>query len=1097
MKKILLILAFLFSIAITAQTTTTTVGTLKHNNTPPITTGNLYTIVWNETTKKFERQLISGGDTPTLQQVTTQGASTEVMTYFNNGASIFKQGLNNNGSINVNGDSLNMGSADNTTGTLGSSFDITAERTQLRSYNTDLTKNSYITSEPAIIQITSGNEYRTSFIDVLPDEVRVTGTDSFCKGLVGASDFSANYTPLSYVQKSYVDGLVSGGGAGATNISYVPSTRNIVSSTGTGAVLPIADGTNYGLSFNDYTTAEKSKLASTPTSFFNGAYGSLTGIPSTFTPSAHSHVISDVMSLQTTIDAKVTNDLTASTTVAPSKTAVNTALASKYDASNPSGYQTSAQVTSGARNAISLTTTGTIGASTYNSTTGVLNVPNYASGITAETDPLALKITNNLSDLNNVTTARTNLGLGTLATQSGSFSGTSSGTNTGDNSVNTLYSGLVSNATHTGDVTGATALTIANNVVSNAKLAQMTANTFKANNTGATANATDITPAQAKTLLAITNTDVSGLGTLSTQSGTFSGSSSGTNTGDQTSIVGITGTKAQFNTAVTDGDIQYVGDAPTAHTHTASAITDFSTASDARISNAVINALSDVVIATPVSGQVLKYNGTNWINDTDNSSVGGGVLSITGTANQVIASAATGAVTLSLPQDIATTSSPTFNTVNATKFNSGALSYSAPNAFATLQNSVNTYSQFVIQNSNSGATASSDFVVNNNNSTDTTFYGDFGINSGAFTGSGAFFQPNNVYLTATSSDLAFGTTTANPIHFVVNNGSTDAMTISSVGVVNIPNIATNGYVKSSAGNGTLSASATIPTTDLLGTLAATQFPSLTGDLTTTSGSLETTLATVNSNVGSFIGANITVDAKGRITAVSNGNTKNNVEWTNTTALGGLWTGTAGVGAGTFTSLVPTDTNLFTSIKKSNYANVVTTTNQVLGQRCNEALFFRGSSVSGAGGFSFFSRGGMTTWTNGGRFFAGMATATSVLGSNPSLLANTVGFATDDTDNGLISFITKNGTTLTKVSTGFTWASNNGYDFKIFCSPNSSQYTWEIISLQTGASVTGTATATLPVNNTKQLAFFGASNAALTPINSIQVAIAKITIETNY
>lgn len=35
-----------------------------------------------------------------------------------------------------------------------------------------------------------------------------------------------------------------------------------------------------------------------------------------------------------------------------------------------------------------------------------------------------------------------------------------SGTNTGDNAVNTLYSGLVSNATHTGDATGATALTV-------------------------------------------------------------------------------------------------------------------------------------------------------------------------------------------------------------------------------------------------------------------------------------------------------------------------------------------------------------------------------------------------------------------------------------------------------------------------------------------------------------------------------------------------------------------------------------------------------------------------------------------------------------
>ena len=51
---------------------------------------------------------------------------------------------------------------------------------------------------------------------------------------------------------------------------------------------------------------------------------------------------------------------------------------------------------------------------------------------------------------------------------------------------------------------------------------------------------------------------------------------------------------------------------------------------------------------------------------------GAGVLSITGTANQVIASASTGAIILSLPQDIGTASSPTFATVNKVAFTAPA-----------------------------------------------------------------------------------------------------------------------------------------------------------------------------------------------------------------------------------------------------------------------------------------------------------------------------------------------------------------------------------------------------------------------------------------
>jgi hypothetical protein len=62
-------------------------------------------------------------------------------------------------------------------------------------------------------------------------------------------------------------------------------------------------------------------------------------------------------------------------------------------------------------------------------------------------------------------------------------------------------------------------------------------------------------------------------------------------------------------------------------------------------------------------------------------------------------------------------------------------------------------------------------------------------------------------------------------------------------------------------------------TNVTGTLAAARFPALTGDLTTVAGALATTLATVNSNVGSFGSATqvptYTVNAKGLITAAAN------------------------------------------------------------------------------------------------------------------------------------------------------------------------------------------------------------------------------------
>lgn len=63
-----------------------------------------------------------------------------------------------------------------------------------------------------------------------------------------------------------------------------------------------------------------------------------------------------------------------------------------------------------ARAAISLTTAGTTGPSTYNNTSGVLNVPNYSGGGCVA----CLLSANNLSDVANITTSQNNIGLASL-----------------------------------------------------------------------------------------------------------------------------------------------------------------------------------------------------------------------------------------------------------------------------------------------------------------------------------------------------------------------------------------------------------------------------------------------------------------------------------------------------------------------------------------------------------------------------------------------------------------------------------------------------------------------------------------------------------
>ena len=164
------------------------------------------------------------------------------------------------------------------------------------------------------------------------------------------------------------------------------------------------------------------------------------------------------------------------------------------------------------------------------------------------------------------------------------------------------------------------------------------------------------------------------------------------------------------------------------------------------------------------------------------------ITSVSGTTNQITASTTTGAVTLSLPTSI-TTGQHIANQSISGSATQGAFAYGTLNGsdtgiFASYQTSIAGYAYMALQNTSNNAAATTDIALYN----DTASLGkyiDIGINSSGFTGTGNFSLANAGYIYTYGGDLALGTYSANGIHFIVNNGATDAMTISSTGIVSL------------------------------------------------------------------------------------------------------------------------------------------------------------------------------------------------------------------------------------------------------------------------------------------------------------------------
>ena len=145
----------------------------------------------------------------------------------------------------------------------------------------------------------------------------------------------------------------------------------------------------------------------------------------------------------------------------------------------------------------------------------------------------------------------------------------------------------------------------------------------------------------------------------------------------------------------------------------------------------------------------------------------------------------------------------------------GPLTFSDTGIVSDFVATLNGYLQAVIQNKSNGSSASSEFIAYNDSGTASTNYATVGINSSGYTGTGSINAAGYGYFLTGSTDLVLGTIGNNAIHFVVNSGATDALTISTAGAVTTPNQLTGATLRASNGivvnSQTVSTSYTIAT----------------------------------------------------------------------------------------------------------------------------------------------------------------------------------------------------------------------------------------------------------------------------------------------
>ena len=200
-------------------------------------------------------------------------------------------------------------------------------------------------------------------------------------------------------------------------------------------------------------------------------------------------------------------------------------------------------------------------------------------------------------------------------------------------------------------------------------------------------------------------------------------------------------------------------------------------------------------------------------------------------------------------------------------------------------------------------------------------------------------------------------------------------------------------------------------------------------------------------------------------------------------------GGAVTSGGTITHPTLAVTNKYTQARRTQFANIATTTNQILGYYQNATAlrsFWRGNAA-GLGGFTFVGKmwvGLMPAATI--RYFNGLTTIGTANVVSNTLAGDCCALWHDDTMAAtVLNFITRDNVTTTSVAITLAApiAAGQGYELIVYCKPNDTVLFYKVVDMLTGLTLADSFTSTtLPRNSVflgPEMAMSNAANATVT------------------